>query len=391
MNVGATLSKEYEIPYIVEYNGSEIEMKRSFDQGGFRYENYLLKCEMAAFKQATAINVISQVVADELIKRGIPKEKILVNPNGADPDLYRPVSTAVKSEFRQLYGWNETHTVIGFIGTFGGWHGIEVLAAALPRVCAAVPNARFLLIGDGNFRHLIDEAVAQHNLQDKVSLTGSLPQAEAIPYLKMCDIYVAPHSCHMKNQPFFGSPTKLFEYMALGGGIVASDLMQIGDVLRPAVFANDINTCREVTNEMAVLCEPGNIDQFVNSVIFLCEHPEISRQLGANARKELVANYTWQQHVDRLLAFLNKADPSEYMLGSLNTQILKNSGAPEKNSGNELLVTNLDMHQSAQTDAYKEQTQQQWNKDPCGSHYVKDSKAHTLEWYIEVERYRYQE
>ena len=53
--------------------------------------------------------------------------------------------------------------------------------------------------------------------------------------LKACDIYVSPHSAHMIDSKFFGSPTKVFEYMAIGGGIVASDLEQIGQVLSPSL------------------------------------------------------------------------------------------------------------------------------------------------------------
>ena len=50
--------------------------------------------------------------------------------------------------------------VIGFTGTFGGWHGIDVLSEAIPRICREAPDAKFLLIGDGNFKHLVDRAVA---------------------------------------------------------------------------------------------------------------------------------------------------------------------------------------------------------------------------------------
>ncbi len=66
-------------------------------------------------------------------------------------------------------------------------------------------------------------------------MPGRVPHAEGARLLRACDIFVSPHASHMVDGPFFGSPTKLFEYMAMGRAIVASDLEQIGEVLRPAL------------------------------------------------------------------------------------------------------------------------------------------------------------
>ena len=54
-----------------------------------------------------------------------------------------------------------TTPVIGFTGTFGGWHGVDVLAGAIPTICERAPRAQFLLIGDGNYKHLVDQEVAR--------------------------------------------------------------------------------------------------------------------------------------------------------------------------------------------------------------------------------------
>jgi len=132
--VGAALSCELKIPYIVEYNGSEISMRRSFDKGGYIYENVYLLAEEFAFRQATFISVVSEEVRKTLVARGIPASKILVNPNGADLDAYRPGTASEKREIRRSVGLPEEACVVGFSGTFGGWHGVEVLAAAIPEL-----------------------------------------------------------------------------------------------------------------------------------------------------------------------------------------------------------------------------------------------------------------
>src|SRR5690606_35841420 len=104
-------------------------------------------------------------------------------------------------------------------------------------------------------------------LESRVKDCGRVPQAEGARLLGAADIFVSPHSSHMVDSRFFGSPTKLFEYMAYGTGIVASDLEQIGEVMRPAITAASLNGVRPVvTNERGILCKPGDVGEFVKAV-----------------------------------------------------------------------------------------------------------------------------
>ena len=234
-----------------------------------------------AFRQATAITVVSEIVKEQVVKAGISPNKILVNPNGADVEDYRPPSPDEKRQLRAKMGWTDADVVIGFIGTFGGWHGIEVLAAALPRLCALGENIKFLLIGSGNLHGLITETTRAHGLNGQVTLTGQIPQEEARILMRASDIFVSPHHRDMVDSKFFGSPTKLFEYMATGGAIVASDLEQIGQVLSPALRPRDLeNPNLQVKEERAVLCKPGDVDEFVAAVSALSRLGEVRKALG---------------------------------------------------------------------------------------------------------------
>lgn len=301
--VGAQLSRELGIPYILEYNGSEISMKRSFDERGYELETAFALAEQAAFAQATSIVAISEVIEDGLIQQGIAAEKILFNPNGCSPEHYAPLDSQLKRDMRVELGWQADNCVVGFIGTFGGWHGIDVLADALPLLCERDPNLRFLLIGDGNFRHLVDDAVKRHKLQDRVHMPGTVAQTEAARLLACSDILISPHNRHMVDSKFFGSPTKLFEYMALGGAIVASRLEQIGEVLKPSLETHELAgaTVEQLAGQRAVLCKPGDTEDFVNAVAGLAARPDLWSALGANARQALLDNYTWKQHVHKIL------------------------------------------------------------------------------------------
>jgi len=364
--VSAKLSIDLNIPYIVEYNGSEISMRRSFDDGGYEFEDVYLKAEALAFKQATVISVVSDAVRDDLLARGVLAEKILVNPNGADPVAYSPALDSEKSAIKEQLRIKLDHQVIGFSGTFGGWHGVDILADSLKKICEAAPKVSFLMIGDGNFKHLIDEAVLAASLEARVICVGRVPQVEGARYLKACDIFVSPHNSHMVDSRFFGSPTKIFEYMSVGGGIIASNLEQIGEVLSPAIDAKGlkIDNTVSIVGERSILCEPGNLDEFVSAVLYLIEHPDVRNKIGKNAREAVLSGYSWAQHVNKLWVFAIRGDNSSLL------------DSPTK------LLTN---------DEYKDEVQNQWDNDACGSHYVKEAEHHTLDWYKEVESYRYEE
>ena len=401
--VGAALSCELKIPYIVEYNGSEISMRRSFDKGGYIYENVYLLAEEFAFRQATFISVVSEEVRKTLVARGIPASKILVNPNGADLDAYRPGTASEKREIRRSVGLPEEACVVGFSGTFGGWHGVEVLAAAIPRICEANANVVFLLIGDGNFKHQVDAAVEAHKLGSRVISVGRVAQADGARLLKACDIYVSPHSSHMVDSRFFGSPTKVFEYMAMAGGVVASDLEQIGVVLSPALRVADLRPGDvSVTDQRSVLCKPGDVDDFVEAVTQLSRHLHLARCLGHNARQAVADHYSWRQHVAHLWTFLRAHGAGE-IWGAR-----QRPGAALRSKWSDLLLRPnpartpvltrapaaapaVDARQPsvATGDAYKDEVQRQWDNDPAGSHYVKNARKHSLQWFLEAEAYRY--
>ncbi len=391
---GAALSRELGIPYIIEYNGSEISMTRSFGGVGLVYEDVFIAAEDAAFRQATMINVVSQVVRDSLVERGVDPDKILVNPNGADPDAYQPMAAPAKAALRAELGFGQDDCVIGFTGTFGGWHGIDVLAEAIPLICAGNSKATFLLIGDGTHKHLVDTAVVQHRLEGRVKSMGRVSQVDGARLLGACDLYVSPHNSHMVDSKFFGSPTKLFEYMAMGGGIVGSDLEQLGEVLSPALRVGDFaRPGLAVTSERAVLCTPGDVQEFTAAVLALVARPDIAAALGRNARQAVFDHFSWRRHVQNIWRFLAGERAPAAVASS---RAITPAPIRVENIGTAIEAADAPLVQGSQVrvstgDAYKEEVQDQWNNNPVGSHYAKTTKLHTLEWYLEVEAYRYGE
>ena len=103
---------------------------------------------------------------------------------------------------------------------------------------------------------------------------------------------------------FFGSPTKLFEYMACGKPIIASSLEQISDVLSPSIHIDEYSLKPDSStvgvDEVAVTVTPGSVPCLVSAIKLMAENPHIRESLGRNARILSEDKYTWDSHVQQI-------------------------------------------------------------------------------------------
>ncbi|SEO72290.1 glycosyltransferase family 4 protein [Propionispora vibrioides] len=300
--IGAYLAKKYHIPFVLEFNSSDVWKIKNWNVQPksflFSIVKYLYKkiiqlplvkfVEHYNLKYADIIVVVSEVLKEDLILSGVNSSKILVNPNGVDIKHFS--SNKQGMEIKEKYGLG-SKIVVGFIGTFGQWHGVLELARAISYFYKhnrhLQEKVKFLLVGDGVLLAKTKSIIAKDSLADKVIFTGLVPQQEAVSYLDACDILVSPHIQNPDGTKFFGSPTKLFEYMAMAKGIVASDLEQIGEILSH--------------NETGYLTEPGNIIQIAEGIKVLVEDEALRNKMGLKAREYVSRYYTWEQHVLRIL------------------------------------------------------------------------------------------
>ena len=279
---GVILSKLLRIPLVLEFNSSEVWKGKHWKE--WKYLHLLELFEKVNLLSADLITVVSQPLKEELIEKGIPADKIVVNSNGVDVEKFHPCVDGMNVRARyKLHG----KTVIGFTGTFSHWHGIPTLASSLKPIIEGNKNVHFLLIGDGPLRGMLEEKIETEKLGRYVTFTGKILHDDVPKFLAACDVLVSPHNPQADGQEFFGSPTKLFEYMAMGKGIVASNLGQIGEVLEH--------------NYSAYLFEPGNADEFTKGVLALSRNRELRYRLGKAARKEVVEKYTWKRNADTVI------------------------------------------------------------------------------------------
>jgi glycosyltransferase involved in cell wall biosynthesis len=278
---GALLSMRLKIPLILEYNGSEAWIADHWDPTLFH--GLLETCEDMTLRCSARIVVVSDALRSELIQRGVGANRIRVNPNGVDADYFYPGRGRVTG--RKELEVKPDEVLVGFAGSFSLWHGIEILQQAIIRLLSdeSPCRLRFVLIGDGLLRGEMRTALAMYDAKELVIFTGSLASNKVAEYLDACDILVSPHIPTPDGSRFFGSPTKLFEYMATGKAIVASRLEQLAEVL--------------THDETAWLVTPGDVVELADGILHLALDPGKREALGAAARRTAVERHSWTQNV----------------------------------------------------------------------------------------------
>lgn len=311
--VGVQLSREFKLPLILEYNGSEVWAQSNWGVA-FKHQA-ALAAEGVSLKHAHLVVTVSEVLRDELISRGVEPERVVNYPNCIDPDVFHPERFSIEQQqaLKTKLGLEPDTRLAVFVGTFGPWHGVEILAQAVRELALNSADwlrkqkLHFVIVGDGLRMPMVREILSDERCKPFCTLTGLVPQAEAPLYMGAAELLLSPHVPNADGTRFFGSPTKLFEYMAMGKPIIASDLEQIGQVLSHSLRVEDLPQSEPAADEsrISLLTPPGDVSRLVEAIRFVVEHPEWGEVLGRNVRTETLQKYTWDRHVDAILDRLN--------------------------------------------------------------------------------------
>jgi glycogen(starch) synthase len=162
--------------------------------------------------------VICDGLRQDLIARGVAPEKIVVSPNGVDLELFGDPPPADEALRAQL-GLDEAE-VIGFIGSFYDYEGLDDLVAAMPALVAQRPSAHLLLVGGGPRSDALRAQAAGSSVAERIHFVGRVPHQDVERYYSLIDILAYPRKGMRLTE--LVTPLKPLEAMAQGRLVAAS-------------------------------------------------------------------------------------------------------------------------------------------------------------------------
>ncbi len=188
-------------------------------EGGIRYR-LTRAMETYAFKRVDAVVTICEGLRKDIVARGIPSDKVTVVPNAVDIEKFSAGEAPDEALKAQLGLANAR--VLGFIGSFYAYEGLDLLLIAFLRILDLAPDVRVLLVGGGPQEEKLKQQALQLGILGKVVFTGRVPHSEVGRYYDLVDVLVYPR--HSMRLTELVTPLKPLEAMAQGRLFVASDV-----------------------------------------------------------------------------------------------------------------------------------------------------------------------
>jgi len=243
--------------------------------------------DRVAARWSDVIVANAQAVADDVtLREGVAASRIRVIRNGVEEPL--PMSPAVRSALRDRWSVSEDQIVIGCVSNYKAGKGLEDLVTAAALVCAAQPNARFVLVGTGPLEARLQELIAGNRLVGKVILHGEEPDARTI--LGAFDVFVQSSASE-------GLPNVVLEAAAAGIPVVATDAGGTGEVL--------------ADGESGLLVPIGNREGLADALKLLVSNPSKRRHMGKAAQRRVRRDFSVRLFVDSVAALYRELSPAK--------------------------------------------------------------------------------
>lgn len=248
--------------------------------GGLRYRlsRWL---ESYALKRVDAVTTICEGLRKDIIARGIKAEKVTLIPNAVDVANFK-VGGRPDETLKQNLGCKGM-VVIGFIGSFYAYEGLDLLIGALPLILQRAPNVKVLLVGGGPQEMLLKRQAVELGVAQKVIFAGRVPHGEVARYYNIVDILAYPR--HSMRLTELVTPLKPLEAMAQGKLLIASDVGGHKELIQDG--------------ETGLLFKAGDTIAFADKVVDAIVHPDRWAHIKVAGRRFIEMERNWADSVAR--------------------------------------------------------------------------------------------
>lgn len=259
----------------------------SFTKKRYVYEVHAPKWHVVsrrAMKRASLVVLISHGLKDFYVQKGIPEKRLLVAPDGVNLERFSLVMS--KEDCRTKLGLPQDKKIALYSGHLYSRKGAHVFAEAARQlgddICCVFVGGTPVDIAE--FKKLYGDV-------QNIRILGHRPHQDIPYYLSAADVLVLPNSAKDEDSRLYTSPMKLFEYMASGTPIIASDVPSLREVL---------------TEENSLLVTPDEFPALAAGIITVFDDLKLATQLAENARHDVI-RYSWNKREEIILNALNES------------------------------------------------------------------------------------
>ncbi len=254
-----------------------------FEAHSFPSSGFGLRLQRWLTTRIGGISVLTSFLKAKYRDLGATEQQLAIIADAVDLAQFSQVDMTTA---RQALSLSPDQQHIVYVGQFYVWKGVDTLIAAAKLLPESVQV--HLVGGTPEETPRIKALIAQQGVTN-IALVGRVAPTQVQTWMAAADVLVLPNSGKQAVSMYYTSPLKLFEYLAVGGAIVASDLPSIGEVL--------------THEETALLVAPDDAAALANGITRLCEETHLAQQLRQQA-KTLALRYTWDARADQILDFV---------------------------------------------------------------------------------------
>jgi glycogen synthase len=253
------------------------------NEGSLRYRA-TRKLETRAIQQVDHVFTICEGLRADIVARGIPAGKVTVIPNAVDVESFQ-LASPPDPQLQEKWGLTGK-TVVGFIGSFYAYEGLDLLLDALPELIRQRPDVRVLLVGGGPQEANLRQQAERLGLGEHVIFTGRVQHQDVGHYYDLINVLAYPR--HPMRLTELVTPLKPLEAMAQGQLFVASDVGGHKELIEDG--------------KTGFLFKAGKSEALADALLKVLENRQLWPLIKANGRAFVETQRNWTNSVANYIA-----------------------------------------------------------------------------------------